>query len=167
MARSFAPDESPTDGNSSDSAVPTRVVGDIDPAVLAARLKWLMGSGSVASFARRCGIAESVLRSYLIDHRMPPLDKALAIATAAGVSLDWLATGRTAQSAGRGRVADTQGSGNADSCDGSTPPPLEAGVLEGILKAVLEAQGARATPAELAARVVDLYQRAMAADPTP
>jgi hypothetical protein len=40
-------------------------------------------------------------------------------------------------------------------------------VLEGIVKAVLEAQGARATPAELAARIVDLYQRAIASDPAP
>ena len=166
MTRSFAPDESPTDGNSSDSAVPTRVVGDIDPAVLAARLKWLMGSGSVASFARRCGLNESVLRSYLIDHRMPPLDKALAIATAAGVSLDWLATGQAFRIAPQ-RAAYSAGSGDAAAGHGSPRPLLQTAVLEGIVQAVLEAQGHRASPAHLAARIVDLYQRAVAAEPAP
>ena len=164
MARSFAPDESPTDGNSSDSAVATRVVGAIDPAVLAARLKWLMGSRSVASFARRCGLNESVLRSYLIDHRMPPLDKALAIATAAGVSLDWLATGQAFRIASQ-RAAYSAGSGDAAAGDGSQRPLLQTAVLEGIVQAVLEAQGHRASPAHLAARIVDLYQRAVADDP--
>ncbi|HRE72795.1 hypothetical protein [Accumulibacter sp.] len=37
-------------------------------------------------------------------------------------------------------------------------------MLEGILKAVLEAQGERATPEHLAALTVDLYQHAMILD---
>jgi hypothetical protein len=38
---------------------------------------------------------------------------------------------------------------------------LDTVVLEGILKAVIEAQGHYATPEHLAALAVDLYQRAI------
>jgi hypothetical protein len=48
-------------------------------ALLPARLRSLIGSESVAAFGRRCGLSESVLRTYLKDGRMPPLDKAAAI----------------------------------------------------------------------------------------
>jgi transcriptional regulator with XRE-family HTH domain len=166
MIPNLAPDPSPPDASGSDPDVPSRVVPEVDPAVLAARLKWLIGSEPVASFARRCGLSEAVLRSYITDHRMPPLNKALAIANTAGVSLDWLATGQRFRTASK-RAADAMGSGDADPAGESARPPLEVAVLEGIVKAVLEAQGARATPAELATRIVDLYQRAMATDPAP
>ena len=154
------------DAAGSDPDVTSRVVPELDPAVLAARLKWLMGSEPVASFARRCGLSESVLRSYLIDRRMSPLDKALAIATAAGVSLDWLATGQAFRIAPQ-RAAYSAGFGDAAAGDGSPRPLLQTAVLEGIVQAVLEAQGHRASPAHLAARIVDLYQRAVAAEPAP
>jgi len=110
-------------------------------------LKMLVGNRSVVFFARKCGLAESVLRTYLNDGRMPSLDKGLAVATAGGVTLDWLATGR-----GRRFTADATAT-------------LDTAVLEGILKAVLEAHGDRATPERLATLTVDLYQRAMTLEP--
>ena len=166
MTPLLAPDASSPDAGGSDSDVTSRVVPEVDPAVLAARLKWLIGSEPVASFARRCGLSEAVLRSYIADHRMPPLNKALAIAATAGVSLDWLATGQAFQTASQ-RTAYSAGSGDAAAGDGSARPLLQTAVLEGIVQAVLEAQGPRASPAQLAARIVDLYQRAVAADPAP
>lgn len=61
--------------------------------VFAERLRLVLGGESVNSFARKCGVGESLLRKYLAGG-MPGLDKAAAIADVAGVSLDWLATGR-------------------------------------------------------------------------
>ncbi|HRF72141.1 MAG TPA: helix-turn-helix domain-containing protein [Accumulibacter sp.] len=133
-------------------------VADVATGALAARLKVLIGTQSVASFSRQCGIAESVLRTYLRDGRMPPLDKAFAIAAAAGVTVDWLATGHGAGVAAEARAAYAAkqlATGNREL------PVIDAAVLEGILKAVLTAQGAQASPAQLAALVVDLYQRAL------
>lgn len=128
-------------------------------ALLPARLRSLIGRESVAAFGRRCGLSESVLRTYLKDGRMPPLDKAAAIAAAAGVSLDWLAGGAPAagetRAAYAARSAAAAGGGRA----------IDAPVLASILQAVLEAQGAQAGPQQLAARAVDLYQRAIGPDP--
>ena len=57
------------------------------------RLRECIGEDSVSSFARRCGLPEATIRSYL-DGKKPVFDKLVKIAKAAGVSLDWLATGR-------------------------------------------------------------------------
>ncbi|WP_291995609.1 helix-turn-helix domain-containing protein [Candidatus Accumulibacter sp. ACC003] len=131
---------------------------DVEAGALAARLKALIGNESIASFARKCAMAESVLRTYLRDGRMPPLDKAFAIAAAAGVSVDWLATGQGARTAAQVRASYTASAPGAATGE---PPAVDGAVLEGILKAVLSAQGAHASPAQLAALVVDLYQRAL------
>jgi phage repressor protein C with HTH and peptisase S24 domain len=63
------------------------------PERLADRLRLAMGSESVNAFAKRSGLGESLLRSYLAGSA-PGLDKAARIAKAAGVSLEWLATGK-------------------------------------------------------------------------
>lgn len=49
-------------------------------------------------FAKACGIGEGALRSYLGGTK-PGIDKAVAIAQAANVSLDWLLTGADAAGA--------------------------------------------------------------------
>ena len=167
MIPNFAPDSLPPDAARSDPDVTSRVVPELDPAVLAARLKWLIGPEPVASFARRCGLNESVLRSYIVYHRMPPLDKALAIATTAGASVHWLATGQRFRTTAQRRVAHTTGSGGTDPRDQPAHAPLETAVFERIVKEVLETHGPRASPTHLAALIVDLYQRAVAADPAP
>ncbi|MFN4097786.1 MAG: helix-turn-helix domain-containing protein [Sphingomonas sp.] len=57
------------------------------------RIRSAIGEEPVAAFARRCGFGESLLRKYLAGAE--PSAKNLArIADAAGVSLEWLATGR-------------------------------------------------------------------------
>ncbi len=135
-------------------------LADIDASALAARLKAIIGEESVSSFARRCGMAESVLRTYLRDGRMPPLDRALAIAAAAGVSVDWLATGRGARASAQLTAAYTATPGASAAAEADAPV-LNAAVLEGIVKAVLQGQGGHASPEHLAAMIVDLYQRAL------
>lgn len=56
------------------------------------RIKELIGSEPVTTFAKRCGISESLLRQY-ISGSVPGLDKAAQIARTAEVSLEWLAVG--------------------------------------------------------------------------
>lgn len=165
MTRTFTPSKSPPGEPAPDRALTPRSVPEVDPTGLGARMKALIGQESVSSFARRCGLGESVLRSYLADHRMPALDKALAIAIAAGVTLDWLATGRSSRTTAQFPAACTTSSGDANRADPLSLPQLDAAILKGILKAVLAAQSPRASPAHLAALAIDLYRRATATDP--
>ncbi|MDM7462925.1 MAG: helix-turn-helix domain-containing protein [Tepidimonas taiwanensis] len=58
------------------------------------RLRQCIGDEAVAAFARRCGISEGLIRSYLKAEKQPGMDRLIRIADAAGVSLEWLATGR-------------------------------------------------------------------------
>lgn len=64
-----------------------------NPDSFAARLKEALEGASVNSFAQKAGITEASVRTYLRG-AMPGLDKAKALADAAGVSLEWLASGR-------------------------------------------------------------------------
>jgi len=145
----------------SERSVDQRSLADVESGALAARLKAIIGDESVSSFARRCGMAESVLRTYLRDGRMPPLDKALAIAAAAGVSVDWLATGCGAHALAQARAAYAP---SAEDVVAADAPVVDAAVLEGVVKAVLQGQGRQASPEHLAGVIVDLYQRALKRD---
>jgi len=60
---------------------------------MAERIKAAIGDEPVAAFARRCGFGESLLRKYLQGSE-PSATNLAKIADAAGVTLDWLATGR-------------------------------------------------------------------------
>jgi phage repressor protein C with HTH and peptisase S24 domain len=57
------------------------------------RLKVAMAGESGYSFAKKCGIAESLIRKYLAGESLPGLDKLITIAAASDVSVEWLATG--------------------------------------------------------------------------
>ncbi len=69
------------------------------------RLKQAIGNRSVLSFARECGLSDSLVRKYL-SGSLPGLDKVLVMARTAGVSVQWLATGEEVHT-GRGVVRDT------------------------------------------------------------
>jgi transcriptional regulator with XRE-family HTH domain len=60
---------------------------------LPARLRECIADETVSSFARRCKLPEATIRSYL-EGKKPVFDKLVKIADAAGVTVDWLATGR-------------------------------------------------------------------------
>jgi transcriptional regulator with XRE-family HTH domain len=64
---------------------------------LATRLTLIIGSESVSAFARRCGIGESLLRKYL-NGSLPNAHNLVLMADAAGVTVDWLASGRLPRS---------------------------------------------------------------------
>ena len=66
--------------------------------LFAARLRQLIGEGTVSHFAKRCDLAESLLRKYLQGDSVPGTDKLVRMAEVAGVSLRWLATGGGEQS---------------------------------------------------------------------
>ncbi len=55
------------------------------------RLQEAIGDESVNSFAKRCGISQTAMRSY-INGSLPSIDKAQKIAETAHVSLLWLIT---------------------------------------------------------------------------
>ncbi len=57
------------------------------------RIRDAIGDEPVAAFARRCGFGESLLRKYLQGSE-PSATNLAKIADAAGVTVDWLATGR-------------------------------------------------------------------------
>lgn len=59
---------------------------------LAERIREIIGSESVRSFANRAGVNNSTLRSVL-NGTSPTAETLLFIAKAAGVSVDWLLTG--------------------------------------------------------------------------
>lgn len=60
---------------------------------LSERIRLAIGDEPVAAFARRCGFGESLLRKYLQGSE-PSATNLAKIADAAGVTVDWLATGR-------------------------------------------------------------------------
>lgn len=64
-----------------------------DESELVHRLREVIGDEAVNAFARRCGLGESVMRSYL-KGAMPSADRVAAIAEVRGVTTDWLITGR-------------------------------------------------------------------------
>lgn len=75
-----------------------------------ARLRECIGDEPVASFARRCGMSEGLIRAYLKGEKKPGMDRLSRIADVAGVTLDWLATGR-----GQKRRIDAQPIENVES----------------------------------------------------
>ncbi len=78
----------------------------------AMRLKTLVsGYYSANQFAKLCGIQQSLLRKYLNAISLPGLDKLVAIASATGVSVEWLATGK-------GSMRPEQASKSSDNADG-------------------------------------------------
>lgn len=63
-------------------------------AVVATRLLEIIGTDSLLSFSRRCGVNEGTLRNIIKSGANPRSDHLVAVADAANVSIEWLATGR-------------------------------------------------------------------------
>lgn len=66
---------------------------ELDLAGFHARLSEVLGDESETSFAARAKVSKSGL-NRVVNGGMPSLDMLIAIASTAGVSIDWLATGR-------------------------------------------------------------------------
>jgi len=106
-----------------------------------ARLRQAIGSRSVLSFAKECGISDSLVRKYLAGS-LPGLDKALVMARVAGVSLEWLATGHGNPEQGADAPAKS-GLGSAD---------IDLDLLERVATVTLEELQARRIHLEPAAQ---------------
>lgn len=120
---------------------------------IAERLRWLVGSQSVASFAREAGIPESTMRLYLAG-ASPNTEPLKKIAAYRNVSMDWLAKGIEP------RTTELREEG-ADRL-------LAAYQFEAVLTTVLEAaQGVvKTSPAQrrLVTRAVGIYVNLPAAE---
>lgn len=81
------------------SGVHTFPIRDGESGNASARIKRVIGDEPVAAFARRAKISESTLRDYISDdpekRKKPGMENLSRIASAAGVSIDYLVTGRT------------------------------------------------------------------------
>lgn len=69
-----------------------------------ARLEEISGTNR-SEFSRRCGFKESVLRGYLFEGKKPGLDYLVAMANAASVNIEWLATGKGPKTRAEQRAA--------------------------------------------------------------
>lgn len=65
--------------------------------LITTRLKELAKKGKTREVAEKWGVSPSTLDRYINKGSMPSLDRAISIAIAEGVSLQWLATGSEAQ----------------------------------------------------------------------
>ena len=63
-----------------------------DPLGFVQRLEYAVGGESLRSFSQRAGVSDTVLKKYLAGS-IPSLDRAVALAKAAGVDFVWLALG--------------------------------------------------------------------------
>ena len=66
---------------------------EFDREAFSARLVKLIGRESYRSFAKRCDMSDTGLKKYVLDGTIPPVDRAMKIAAAAGVDFGWLCTG--------------------------------------------------------------------------
>lgn len=66
---------------------------DFDQPSFVERLHKVIGNEPVRSFARRAGMSDSGLKRYLYEGTIPPIDRAINLAMAGGVSFDWLVFG--------------------------------------------------------------------------
>ncbi|WIJ39671.1 XRE family transcriptional regulator [Aeromonas veronii] len=74
--------------------IETQAITAFDQASFADRLKKVIGKESVRAFARRADMSDSGLKRYLYEGTVPPIDRALSLAHAGGVSFEWLVFGR-------------------------------------------------------------------------
>lgn len=77
-----------------------RPILDMESGAVALRIKKVIGDEPVAAFARRAQVSESVLRDYVTDdetkRKKPGMENLQRIASAGGVTIDYLVTGRSA-----------------------------------------------------------------------
>lgn len=118
-----------------------------------ARLRECIGDEPVASFARRCGFSEGLIRAYLKDDKRPGMDKLVRMADAAGVTVDWLATGRGPRTRAEAREA-AQNQGDSASLDALAGPHARRWAK------IIEMVESAPTPEEAEALINEFFARA-------
>lgn len=79
---------------------------DFDQSSFVDRLKKVIGNEPLRSFARRADMSDSGVKRYLNEGTVPPIDRALNLARAGGVTFDWLVFG-IGDAANHPRVSQT------------------------------------------------------------
>ena len=69
-------------------------IGNDEKEGLSSRLNSVIGSESINSFAKKAGLSEGTVRNIIVNGVMPRLDNLISMANTAGVTVEWLATGR-------------------------------------------------------------------------
>lgn len=93
MAKTLANKGLQRESDASDSSALSRPIHTEETDAFVERLKDTIADKKIVWFAEECGLPESNIRAYL-NGRLPSIEKAVAIADAGGVTLDWLAAGR-------------------------------------------------------------------------
>lgn len=120
-----------------------------DDQTLPGRVAIAMKGQSVNSFAEKCGISEGAIRQYLAGST-PGVDKIVAMARVAGVSVEWLATGKGAMHAREVRQEIDEG--------------MLFAVVQSVLGLFVEDQLSDSDLEMATRRIVDLYADLAAAD---
>lgn len=124
---------------------------------LAKRIVEVLGTDSVISFSRRCGVGESTLRNIIKSGASPRTDNLVAIADSANVTIEWLAAGRGPKR--RGSVTQIAPPSAAPPPEPS--PPIDLERLEMAIETVQEAislTGRKFTPDKHAKIISIAYQ---------
>lgn len=110
------------------------------------RITEVVGSSKVSWFARECGFGESLLRKYLAGAQPNALNL-VAIANAAGVTVDWLATGRPPKTRAELRAAAQPASSGPENALKAALQLAEDKIAAGQLTPRLAAAARAAAPA--------------------
>lgn len=147
----------------------SRHISGVESDALIARLKEAIG-GNVSAFARRSHVRESLLRKYLAGSQ-PGVFNIVQIAEAAGVTTEWLATGRAPKTRGELRDAmRAQGREGEDGRCASPPggaadpvgaPRINAEALAAILTGILQAMGPAPDYPRAVRKAVEYYLDAL------
>ena len=147
---------------SSDSRVP--ILGT--ESELKDRIREIIDGEAVAAFARRCGITESLVRKYLSGSQ-PSVENLVLLASTAGVSVEWLATGRGIRRAADMRKAEKALQAGAFRVIEGEARPLTAAEQEATtarrLEAIAQLIAGLDSPREQAALLDEFLSRAQSA----
>ena len=144
-------EENPT---ASDSPRKARRIRASESDALIARFREVLGDESVSSFSRRCLVVEGTLRNIL-NGALPRTDILVAIADAAGVTVDWLATGRPPKT--RAELRDLVAQGTQAAPAPSAAPLINVGALQALIEGTLKVAPEAPVSAQ-AAHIAKVYK---------
>lgn len=120
------PDNSPPKSGVADQR------NDYDPAFSGRIEQVVRLAGSVAELARKAGLSERVISKYRAGESDPSRRRLLALAEASGVSVEWLATGKTATSkTATGKTIEPASENKQESGDFALVPRFDARLSAG------------------------------------
>ena len=133
--------------NASDSSVGQLPILTNESEAFGIRLREAKGDESIRSFARRCGFSNALIGAYLKGEKLPGMENLVAIAVAAGVTVDWLATGRPPKTRAELRAASLPLATGAENALKAALQLAEDKIAAGQLTPRLTAAARAAAPA--------------------